>query len=283
MEVQSRFTGRRGVSLPFSDFTGPLWGEGSSRDLVLRELCKFADQEKWKHLELRGGLEPSRETPAHRVFEGHELDLSGGLEVVGSKLAPSTRRAVRKAERSQLDVRIGSDSQSLEEFYNLHSRTRKRHGLPPQPISFFRSIQSYLLEEDLGEVVLAYLGKVAIAGAVFFFSAGKALYKFGASESRYWSLRPNHLVMWRAIQHLVSKGCKSLHFGRTDMADSGLIRFKRSWGGESLDLPYFRRENNRPAWICGPVPSPGGHPSIFGHLPLSLNRFAGRLIYPHLD
>lgn len=283
MEVRSPVTGRRGVSLPFSDFAGPLWSAPRQATAVYQALMGVSAERKWKHLEIRGGSTPVPGARPFRTYDAHELDLSPGIVEIKNRLPASTRRAIHKAERSDLTITVGRDAQALLEFYHLHSRTRRRHGLPPQPLAFFQSLGHHLIESGLGEIVLAYLGETAVAGAVFFHSGGKAVYKFGASESAYWGLRPNHLVMWRAIQQLVQAGCRSLHFGRTSTGDVGLARFKRSWACTAENLGYFRYHVGKLAWILDENPPCESHPLIFGHLPIALNRIAGRLIYPHLD
>ena len=67
MEVRSPFTGRRGVCLPFSDACEPLIFDPEAVGLVRDQLVRFAQERRWKHLEIRGGkffqvaLEFSRE------------------------------------------------------------------------------------------------------------------------------------------------------------------------------------------------------------------------------
>jgi hypothetical protein len=283
MEVRSPVTGRRGVSLPFADFAGPLWTEPRQEAAVYQVLLGVAVERKWKHLELRGGPLPAPGVRSFRTYRAHELDLSSGISRIAQRLPASTRRSIHKAERSGLTVMVGRDPHAMLTFYQLHSRTRRRHGLPPQPFGFFQAIGRHLIEPGLGEIVLAHQAGTAVAGAVFFHSGGKAIYKFGASDKDHWGLRPNHLVMWSAIQHLVEAGCQSLHFGRTSNDDAGLIRFKQSWASADGVLSYFRYHSGKLAWITDANPPAESLPLVFGHLPLSLNRIAGRLIYPHLD
>src|SRR6059036_3128945 len=75
MEVRSPFTGRRGVCLPFSDACEPLVFDPEAVGLVRDLLIRFAQERRWKHLEIRGGksfqLAPSSATK----FYGHTLDL----------------------------------------------------------------------------------------------------------------------------------------------------------------------------------------------------------------
>ena len=283
MEVRSPVTGRRGVSLPFADFAGPLWTAPGQGTAVYRALLEVAADRKWKHLELRGGSAPAPGTRPFRTYRGHELYLSAGVSSIAKRLPASTRRSIHQAERSGLTITVGHDPRAMGEFYQLHGRTRRRHGLPPQPFGFFQAIGRHLIEPGMGGIVLAHLAGTAVAGAVFFHSGNRAIYKFGASDQDHWHLRPNHLVMWSGIQYLLDAGCQSLHFGRTANDDAGLIRFKHSWACADGTLSYFRYQTGKLAWVADENPPVESLPLVFGHLPISLNRIAGRLIYPHLD
>ena len=124
------------------------------------------------------------------------------------------------------------------EFYRLHVRTRRRHGLPPQPASFVLKIHDEIIKPGLGFVVLASKGSRPVAAAVFLNKGKKAVYKFGASDERHQDLRGNNLVMWEAIQFLAQGGFDTLHLGRTSFGNEGLRRFKLAWGTveETIEL-----------------------------------------------
>ncbi|MEI6605392.1 MAG: GNAT family N-acetyltransferase [Verrucomicrobiota bacterium] len=283
MEVCSPLTGRRGVSLPFSDFAGPLWIQARHKPAIYQELLALAAQRKWKHLELRGGSSPVAGATYFRTYHTHELDLRSGSSQLASQFPASTRRSIRKAERSGLTITIRHDARALPEFYQLHDRTRRRHGLPPQPFGFFQVINRHMIEPGLGTVVLAKHAGMAVAGAVFFHSGGRTIYKYGASDKSHWALRPNHGVMWNAIQYLAESGCQTLDFGRTSNDAVGLLHFKQSWGASDTTLSYFRYHSGKQTWISDTLSPAKSLPLVFAHLPLALNRIAGRLIYPHLD
>lgn len=283
MEVRSCLTGRRGVSVPFADFAGPLWDTpelAASVDAVVLEL---AAERKWKHVEIRGTSAAADGTRPWQMYEAHQLDLRPGLEVIEQGFSSAVRRAIRKAQRSNLMVSIERGDEAMESFFSLHCRTRRRHGLPPQPREFFRSISNHLISSGLGEVVLARSGSEAVAGAVFLRSGRRAVYKFGASDPQYWPCRPNQLVMWCAIRFLCELGCEQLHFGRTSMADPGLSRFKMAWGCAATTLNYQRYNTRADAWLSTGRARRESCPMLFGNFPIAMNRMAGRLIYPHLD
>jgi CelD/BcsL family acetyltransferase involved in cellulose biosynthesis len=283
MEVNSCLTGHRGISLPFSDFAAALWTDTAQSASVYDALLELAAERKWKHLEMRGGSVPPANAKPFLTYDAHQLDLKRGIASIEQGLDPSVRRAIRKAEKSGMEVTVERGSDAMYAFYDLHGKTRRRHGLPPQPFGFFQSIATHLISRGLGEVVLAKLSGVPVAGAIFLQSGGRVIYKFGASDTAHWPLRPNHLVMWTAIRHFVGLRCQWLHFGRTSQADEGLTHFKRSWGCTSEPLRYFRHGSRVNAWNPARHPAAESHPLIFGRLPIAINRFAGRLIYPHLD
>ena len=283
MEIRSPFTGRRGVCLPFSDCCEPLIFEPDLACEIRERLVSFARQRQWHHLEIRGGKSFQLAPAASSRFYGHALDLTGDSTGMLGRFDSSVRRAIRKAERSEVTAVVMPDRQAIEEFYRLHVKTRRHHGLPPQPSSFFFNMYEQIIKRGLGFTVLARLRSQTIAGAVFFHSGRNGLFKYGASDKRFQEFRANNLVMWRGIQFLVCQGAKKLHFGRTDCENSGLRRFKLSWDTEEETINYLRVDPSGQQLPASRRADSGFHKRIFGMLPLMFNRLAGSMIYPHLD
>lgn len=283
MVVNSRLTGSRAVSLPFADSAGILWIKKTNVHEIQQALLNCVAPRGWDHLEFRNEMTLPSEAKAFRTFEGHSLDLRHGIKPIEQGLKASVRRAINKAASNGVRVEVERTHEAMKVYQNLHARTRKRHGLPPQPSRFFKAISRNLIGKGLGDIVLARHQGEPVAGAVFLYSAGRAIYKFGASDSDRWPLRPNHALMWAAIRHLVESGCRELTFGRTAQGDSGLSDFKKSWGTTSAEIRYFRYSFEESRWLPPASARPERHPWIFGHLPNCLNHLAGHLIYPHLD
>ena len=284
MEVASHFTGNRGVCLPFSDSCGPLVFGQVGQTSLIETLVKLGRDRKWRYFELRGGREMlSPSVVAAERYYGHRLDLSIGVEQLFARFQSPVRRAIRKGEKSGLVVEASDTREAMLNFYELHVRTRRRHGLPPQPLSFFINIHEEIIRAGLGFVVLARRATKSIAAAVFFFSRQTGLYKFGASDERDQALRGNNLVMWEGIKRLIGSGVKTLHFGRTSIGDDGLRRFKLSWGAGEETIEYFKFALGANMWVNGSRNERVFHRGLFRRLPLRINRFAGALVYPHLD
>jgi hypothetical protein len=251
---------------------------------VRDRLIRFARERRWKHLEIRGGKSFQSASGSAPKFYGHTLDFPRRVEEMANRFNSQVRRAIRKAERSNVSVVVGRSRQAIGDFYRLHVQTRRRHGLPPQPASFFLNIYEHIIKPGLGFIVLAQRDSLPIAAAVFFRFGKNAVYKYGASDKRFQEFRANNLVMWQGIQLLARTGIEKLHFGRTDSENDGLRRFKLSWDTQEETIDYFRVDpSGRQCSL--PIPCNGGglHKRIFGRLPLVFNRLAGSILYPHLD
>jgi len=283
MEVRSPFTGRRGVCLPFSDTCEPLIFDLEAVELVRDRVVRFARERRWKHLEIRGGKLFQSVSSSAVTFYGHTLDLRRHVEELHERFDSPVRRAIRKAERSNVSALVVRSRQAIDDFYRLHVQTRQRHGLPPQPASFFLNTYEHIIKPGLGFIVLARRGSRPIAAAVFFRFGKNAVYKYGASDKRFQEFRANNLVMWHGIQLLARTGVEKLHFGRTDCENDGLRRFKLSWDTQEEPIDYFRVDPSG-RQCPPPIRRNGGlHKRIFGRLPLVFNRLAGSILYPHLD
>jgi hypothetical protein len=150
-------------------------------------------------------------------------------------------------------------------------------------LSFFFNIYEHIIRRGLGFTVLARRRSHTIAASIFFHFGRNGLYKYGASDKRFQEFRPNNLVMWRGIQFLACQGARKLHLGRTDCENSGLRRFKLSWDSEEETIDYFRVDPSGQELPASCRTESGFHKRVFGMLPLMFNRWAGSMIYPHLD
>ncbi len=94
MEVNSFLTGKRGVSLPFTDFCEPIVDEGISFAELLAEMIAFGNKRGWKYLEIRGGS---------KVMQGSRFEDKGSREIEKGKRGDG-RRQDQKTGGSGLGV-----------------------------------------------------------------------------------------------------------------------------------------------------------------------------------
>jgi CelD/BcsL family acetyltransferase involved in cellulose biosynthesis len=237
VEVRMPLKRPKWVSLPFTDRCTPLLSAPGDGPMLVTALEGFAAEAGIARTEIRAEV-----VPAGHVAEAvtHTLSLQRDPSAVFAGFHRSqVQRNVRRAEREGVSVRRADSIGDLTEtFYDLHVATRRRLGVPVQRKRFFRMLWRDVLEPGAGYALLATKGTAAIAGAVFLTSRHVTTYKFGASDARALSARPNHAVFWEAIRAACEAGHSVFDFGRTDLEDTGLRAFKSGWGAEEEALVY---------------------------------------------
>ncbi len=276
VEVRNPLTKPKWVSLPFTDFCPPLFGDGADAGRLAAGLDDARREAGIRMLEVRARLEgavPSLRSDAVR----HVLELAASPEEVARRFKRGhVRRNIAKAEREGVVIRRADEAADvLTVFYRLHLATRHRQGIPIQPRRFFRLLWQRVLDPGLGFCLLAYARGRAVAGAVFLASDRTMTYKYGASDVRYWPLRANNLLFWRAIELGCEGGFGALDFGRTDLANRGLRDFKSAWGAVEESLVYSTlgavgRRGRFGTALLGPV---------IRHSPEAVCRAVGEAVY----
>jgi CelD/BcsL family acetyltransferase involved in cellulose biosynthesis len=282
VEVRHLRGGVRWVSLPYTDYCPPLVSTGEHQEQLVAALQRSSRAAGARWVEIRapiaGGSLTDPGALRHVLELGHDP-----AQVYAGFHRSQVQRNIRRAEREGLTVRRGSSPHDLvDTFYQLHLRTRRRHGVPVQPRRFFRLLWDNTIATGLGSVLIVEAAAQPIAAAVFLTSNETVIYKFGASDESSWSLRPNHLLLWHAIRAACEQGCRWFDFGRTDMGQEGLRNFKLSWGAAEEPLFYG---------IVGGTPesAPSGEGMatrmlgpVIRHGPLLLCRAVGETLYRYV-
>lgn len=281
MEIDSILTGKRGVSLPFTDICDPVAQEHAVFDQLLEAVIAHGRKTGWKSFEIRGGATfLDKELSAARMLF-HTLALNPEEAEVSKAFRDSTYRNIRKAKKEGVTVNLERSCEALAAFYRLHCETRRHHGLPPQPWLFFENIFEFVIALDKGFVAVAeHLGKI-IAAAVFFHYRSGAIFKFGASDRKHLGHRPNNLVMWEAIKKYSQKGFKVLDFGRTELENIGLRQFKKGWDSDEKKLFYYQYDLKKDRFVSTSSSVKSSY-AVFKHLPIPVLRLTGNLLYRHV-
>ena len=282
--VNSWATGRRLVSLPFSDHCELLADDVEAVGRLASALAQKSRSEDARYMELRPvsalqGLQPS--TACSQKFYLHRLDLRPGLNAVNARFhRDCIQRKIRRAEREALTVTEGRTTEILNQFYRLVVHTRRRQGLPPQPMKWFKT-----LAECLGPgltIRIASKNDQPIAGILTLQHNHSVVYKYGASDERFHNLGGMPFLFWRAIQDAIASGLGQLDLGRSDQDNLGLIAFKDHLGAERILLSYYRspEELSKPRseapWYTGLANR------VLSHVPDACLRTMGSLVYRHL-
>jgi hypothetical protein len=282
MNIKSVITGRRGVSLPFTDYCDPLVSDQVKFQEVFDSVIQYGRQQQWNYFEIRGGETHLPAVTPYTKFLGHTLALSPDEGRLSSKLRDSTRRNIRKAILEGVNVGIHHSWEAVLQFYRLNCMTRREHGLPPQPINFFKNVYKHIIAEKAGLVVLASYQGINIAGGVFFHAGKEVIYKYGASDRRFQNLRANNLVMWEAIKWYGCNCYNNFSFGRTETDHHGLRQFKMGWGAKEYAINYYRYQLKTGAFIKYEGQTNSFSNKVMQKMPIPLLRLVGLILYKHM-
>jgi CelD/BcsL family acetyltransferase involved in cellulose biosynthesis len=249
MEVANPITGKRWVSLPFSDYCRPLSKDEAFLSDFAEQILRLAKNQKIHALELRGVYSQESSLLSYSNHVVHKLGLETGVEGTWKNIHAMHRRNVRIAMDNNVEIIFGTQIEHLVEFYRLHLLTRHRQGVPVQPWRFFALLKKLLLDQGSGFLLLAYKKQQCIAGALFLHWKDTFTYKYGASTEDSLCYRPNNLIMWTAIRHACEHGFKYFDMGRTDIENNGLRIFKTRWG--AIETPLFYSSTNLPRSTSG--------------------------------
>jgi CelD/BcsL family acetyltransferase involved in cellulose biosynthesis len=280
--IDSWLTGRRLVSLPFSDHSEPLVRDDDTLRAMLAALARICRRDGYRYLELRPvraavtGVEGFVDSGR---FYLHRLDLGPSLEAIfGGLHKDCVRRKIRRAERDGVTCEEGRSPGLLEAFYGLFVSTCRVRRLPPQPLDWFRQ-----LIECMGDALtlrIAFRDGQPIAGILTLRAGHTMTYKYGAADARFNNLGATPLLLWRAITEAKARGLRELDLGRSDDDNAGLLTFKDRWGTSRSVLRYARSPF---------APAPGARARrlrvakrCFATLPDPMLVLAGKLLHRHV-
>lgn len=281
MEVDSWISGRRGIALPFTDDSEPWCSNPGTFRSLIESAVELGTARGWNYFECRGGKDFPGDVPSSLAFYGHSIQIVPDEECMFARLESSVRRAIRKSEKEGVSVEISQSLSAVREFYALQCKTRKKHGLPPQPFAFFRNIHQHVLAADKGVIVTARYRGRPIAASVYFHFGQHAIYKYGASDESSRHLRGNNIVMWEAIKWCRRTGMKRLDLGRTSVENVGLRKFKLGWHAEERPIEYWKYDLRSRRFVSDKDRAAGWHTRIFRMMPIPLSRAVGAFLYRH--
>jgi hypothetical protein len=239
--VNSWLTGHRLVSLPFSDHCDLLLNQPEETAELTSFLGQMVCQERLKYVEIRPfvAFESQMGFREGESFCFHSLDLRPTCEELFRNLHKNCiQRKIRRARREGLKYERANNGELVKKFYPLFAMTRKRHGLPPPPISWLYNLLECL--GDKAEIRLASKGSEAAAGMLTITHKDTVIYKYGGSNPRFHNLGGTAFLFWKTITEAKARGIEKLDLGRCDTKNEGLIRYKDRLGCTRSTLTYWR-------------------------------------------
>lgn len=283
MQIKSLITGRRLVSLPFTDVCEPFIGSFEEAEELLENIISYCKKNNLDSIEFRSSeTKFPFETEHFRTDLRHILKLDRSEKELFKSFSENTRRNIKKAQKENVIVKLRNDEEGIRVFYKMQCDTRRKHGLPPQPYKFFFNFLKTIAYSGMCDILLAKHNGNFVAGAIYLKIGKKILYKFGASFLKYQHLRGNHIVMWEAIRKYIQEGFEEFDFGKTETENEGLRRFKLGFNTDEFFIynTTFKVVTND--FLPVKSKTVGFHNIILKNLPVSVLKVISKTLYKHV-
>jgi FemAB-related protein (PEP-CTERM system-associated) len=218
---------------------GPVLADGeAARDALVDEALRRASVAKARFLVLKAVGEGSRASGFEALdrWVVATLPLAPDPEIVWRRFRDKTRNAVRKGQRSGLEVRSGEGE--LDGFYDVLAENMHGKGAPIYGRALFHALVR-ALGESAEVITLAHRGRT-VSGALVIRFGGVATVPFASSRPSSFHLNPNNLLYWEIIERACRAGLHTLDFGRS-LRGSSALSFKLGWGARTEAQPMLVR------------------------------------------
>jgi Acetyltransferase (GNAT) domain len=236
-------TGVRVVSLPHTPVAGPLAGSPEIASQLVSAAVALTRSIPGATLQLKtpsilhAAVEDVKTYPWQSTFTLQIPSLPEEIRFGDARHRHRILWAVRRGERLGIQVVEAQSVAQLHEWYQLYLYTMRDKAVPPRPFRFFLAAWNMLRPAGWMRLLLAVHGThQLVAGSLLFMFGDTLFYAFNGRRVQELWLRPNDMLVWRAICDAQAAGHRTLDFGEVEADDQGLAAFKRKWGAKECQL-----------------------------------------------
>jgi len=249
--VKSKIFGNRLISQPFIDIGGPL-GEFDKNFIIgVIENLKRKFEKDLKGIEIRinNFLSDYEKICECLLKEGFKeipkknqliLELENE-EILWNKFDRITKKGIKKAKKSRLEIREIKDKKEITNFYKLYLNNMKHFGVPQNSLKFFLNLSKSEIFKGLN----CYKERELVASIIGLYTKDYIYIGFNVSKQEYLKYRANDLLYWEIIKWAIKKGIKYFDFGQCEANAkegthaAGIYKFKKKWLGKLYNKTYF--------------------------------------------
>lgn len=247
--IKSPLRNRGLVNPPFTTLIDPLCKDDSALLHLYSQLPMLLIKNKISSIEFKT-FKKTESVPSNLFIRNdkychHEIDLTQSEDMLMRSFNRSNvRNRIKKSLKSPLSCAYAESHEQLRDFYKLYAITRRRLGLPANPMKFFDALWIHLKETNRVELLLVYHEKQLVAGA-FCLKYNKRISAEALAYDRdFIKMCPNHLLFWSIMLNAKTEGKVAFDFGRTPLNNTSLKTFKDRWGTKKSMLPIFSYPNS---------------------------------------
>jgi lipid II:glycine glycyltransferase (peptidoglycan interpeptide bridge formation enzyme) len=290
-------SGRRLASLPRTPIAGPLFTDPKAGSALIQAAIQKVASEPGIRIQIKtsgpnleGLAEGFTASPWRSSYVLRLPAAANGLfRIKDSHDRNSIKWAVNKATRLGVRVRAAENDVDLRAWHSLYLEAMRRNMVPARPYRFFAAMWDLLHAQGMMELLVAEKHEAGqttmIAGAVFLKYGRTISYVFNGAASKDFSLRPNDLIQWEAINQACKQGFECFDFGEVPEGNAALAKFKTKWGAEPTRLYRYYFPVPRPQAAAKTDSVSTAHKlanAVWSRLPLRLTAWLGDRAYSYL-
>ncbi len=276
--IHSPLFGRALVSSGFAVGGGILSNSSQATQLLGEVVWKFAERHSFPSVELRGGPVPdSNWQNKTDVYAGFVTELADNDEDQLLAIPRKQRAEVRKGQKKDLEIRIGSGESDRIDNYAVYAESVRNLGTPVFPAKLFSEILDSF--SDDAEILTVLDEGQPVASVLSLYHNGIVMPYWGGGTWDARRLRANDIMYYALMNHARQRGCTKFDFGRSKVG-TGAYSFKKNWGFEPEPLSYaIRTANGEEARDVNPMsPKYRLQVALWQRLPLSIANKLGPFI-----
>lgn len=168
------------------------------------------------------------------------LNLNKTEEEILAGASQRLRRALRKAEKNDIQIEVSTDPKDIHEFYEIQLETARRHDFVSFSEDFLTKQFAAFAKENEAKLYTAKHEGQILAQNFMLFYGNEASYHYGVSTELGTKLSGAPLLHMQAMRDAREQGIKRYNFwGITAEDDTthrfyGVSQFKRGFGVEEL-------------------------------------------------
>ncbi len=239
--------GSRLVSVPMRDRGSLIASDAASAAALVARATALTRELGCEYLELRSaeeldpGVAAAHGLQCVRHWVTTRVDLLPGKDALWKSLDKNAVRwAITNVRKKGVRVERDPTAEGIRTFYEMFARTRSAMGIPPFPPALFEAIARRLIANGKANLFLAWKDTEPVGGMINFFSKDTFIPAYAAPQKKWLKLYPSELVIWCAMEWAADNGFHTFDFGADSPRQTGLLRFKRKWGGvQHAMVSYF--------------------------------------------
>lgn len=161
--------------------------------------------------------------------------------VLWNMIHKKTQGAIKKALKSDIEVRIENTKEAIDFLYALHKEGMNRIGGLAKKREFFELFPQIFTANKDYKIYVAYQGMKRIAAVLIFYFNQAMEYFVPVTKEGFRIYQPLSLIIYEAMRQGMSEGYKKWNWGGTWLTQEGVHRFKERWG--TTDLKYYYYTN----------------------------------------